>query len=109
MSTLTHIMQQATFEHRLKLVLAWDFTVALRRPDVLPNHTGHYMVVECLEDYEHDEDGNSVGATWAVVGHDLSELLDEAFDYAMGMYSRSDEALIDIMAGGTGHLPTPQP
>lgn len=90
---------EPTFEQKLKLLLSYDFTIALRQTRINPDHEGVYMVVEDLcDEREPDDQG------FALVGDDLAKIVDEAFDFTMGMFDRADEALADIMNGGTGIL-----
>lgn len=88
-----------TLEQKLKLLLAYGFTLAARDPRVNAPHPGTVMLVECLDEVI---DG---GETWALVGDNIAEMVDEAFDFAVSMFDGADRVLADILAGGTGLLP----
>lgn len=89
-------MSEPTFEHKLRFLFSYDFSVGLRHPRVNPAFSGAYMVVEGLEEYLNDAE------TWALVGDDLPAMVNEAWDFGMGMFDNADKAMADILAGGTG-------
>lgn len=85
-----------TFEQKFKVLLSYGFFIGLRDPIVKPDFPGHYMVIESLED-------KAAPDTWALVGDDLSSMVEEAIGYASD-FTHYDVVAADIQNGGVGLL-----
>jgi hypothetical protein len=73
--------------HKRKQLEAWGFTVGERTLPVNTNYPGKFMVVEPHERSELPTRDGSNGP-WAVVGDDLSALIELAFDFAADTYGQ---------------------
>lgn len=95
------------FEQKLRVLLAYGFTVGVRDGRLNTDHPGYYMVLEgTVQDAEEAGElptRDGANGPWCLVGDDLSAMLDEAFDHA-GMFDRFAEVCADVLAGGVGLL-----
>lgn len=101
-------MQNPTFQHKLIVVLSYGFAVGLRDKRFNTDHDGAFMVLEgTIADAESDFDlpfrGNDGSGPWCIVGNDLAQLVDEAFDWA-SCFDHFNDVLADVLAGGNGLL-----
>lgn len=86
---------------KLQVILSYGFVLAPRVEYINPKHGGHYMIVEgCDIPTEVDAED-----TWAVVGDQVEELINEAFN-ACAFYSHFEAVVADVRAGGVGVLHT---
>lgn len=76
----------ATEIKRHWLVDRCGFTVGARDPRVNTDYPGKFMVIEDYADAELPCANGGESGSWAVVGDDLDEMIDQAFDVASDGY-----------------------
>ena len=95
--------------HKIAVLESYGFTVGERDPRLNTDYEGAFMVVEAsyhdIGDYELPT-ANGANGPWCVVGDDLDELVETAYDYLVGLEPPTfDEVFGAISSLGTEDLP----